>query len=244
MSTGDDIKMLLNAVIMSTGFVERFKMTFIEDDRWKQFIIGLGNTLLITLFAALIGIVIGVVVAVIKVYCYQSGKYKILDTILNIYITVIRGTPVLVQLLIMYFLILQSFNGVVIAIIAFGVNSGAYVAEIVRAGILAVDKGQTEAGRSLGLSAGTTMQTIILPQAIKNILPALANEGITLLKEISIVGYVAIVDLTQAATRIQTRTYDAMFPLFSIAIIYLVLVMGLTALQKKLERRFAASDRR
>jgi len=139
---------------------------------------------------------------------------------------------------------MKSLNGTVIAIIAFGINSGAYAAEIVRAGILAVDKGQTEAGRSLGLSAWTTMESIVLPQAIKNILPALGNEFITLLKETSIVGYVAIVDLTMAATRVQTRTYDAMFPLISIAVIYLVPVMGLTALQKKLERRLASSDRR
>jgi len=219
-------------------------MTFIEDDRWKQFALGLGNTLLITFFAAILGIIIGVTVAVLKVYCYQSGKLKPVDILLNIYLTVIRGTPTLVQLLIMYFIIMKSLNGTVIAIIAFGINSGAYAAEIVRAGILAVDKGQTEAGRSLGLSAWTTMESIVLPQAIKNILPALGNEFITLLKETSIVGYVAIVDLTMAATRVQTRTYDAMFPLISIAVIYLVLVMGLTALQKKLERRLASSDRR
>ena len=233
-----------NSSVFCLSFAERFQMTFIEDDRWKQFALGLGNTLLITFFAAILGIIIGVTVAVLKVYCYQSGKLKPVDILLNIYLTVIRGTPTLVQLLIMYFIIAKSLNGTVIAIIAFGINSGAYAAEIVRAGILAVDKGQTEAGRSLGLSAWTTMESIVLPQAIKNILPALGNEFITLLKETSIVGYVAIVDLTMAATRVQTRTYDAMFPLISIAVIYLVLVMGLTALQKKLERRLASSDRR
>lgn len=235
---------LLFSVMPYVSFEERFRSTFLVDDRWKLFVSGLGNTLFITIFAAMIGVIIGVFVAVAKVYCYNTGKLKPLNAILTAYLTVIRGTPTLVQLLIMYFLILPSFDGVFIAIIAFGVNSGAYVAEIVRAGILAVDRGQTEAGRSLGLSSWTTMSNIVLPQAVKNILPALGNELITLLKETSIVGYVAIVDLTMAANRVQTRTYDALFPLVSIAIVYLVLVMGLTAIQKKLERRFATSDRR
>ena len=231
--------------LATNTLVDKFVKTFITDDRWQLFLEGFINTIIIAFFAAIIGILIGIIVAVAKVYCYQSGKMKVLDKILDIYLTVIRGTPVLVQLLIMYFIIFTNIdNGIVIAIIAFGINSGAYVAEIVRSGILAVDKGQTEAGRSLGLSTWTTMQSIILPQAIKNILPALGNEFITLLKETSIVGYIAIVDLTKAAVAVQTRTYDAMFPLFSIAVVYLILVMGMTALLKKLERRLAKSDRR
>lgn len=210
---------------------------------------GLGVTVFITFFAAIIGIIIGVAVAIGKVYCYQSGTQKplnfVLNLVLDIYLTVIRGTPTLVQLLIMYFIIFKSIsNGIVVAIIAFGINSGAYAAEIVRGGILAVDKGQTEAGRSLGLSTWTTMRTIVLPQAVKNILPSLGNELITLLKETSIVGYIAIVDLTKAAVAVQSATYSALFPLFSIALIYLVMVLGLTALQRKLERRLARSDRR
>lgn len=222
-----------------------FVRTFITENRWKLFAEGLGNTLIITLFAVIIGITIGILVAIGKVYCYQSGKMKWLNTILDIYLTIIRGTPALVQLMIMYFIIFKSIdNGVIIAILAFGINSGAYVAEIVRGGILAVDKGQTEAGRSLGLSTWTTMKIIVLPQAIKNILPALGNEFIVLLKETSVAGYVGIVDLTKAASAVQGRTYEAIFPLISIALIYLIMVMGLSALQKKLERRMAKSDRR
>ncbi len=237
--------MELNAVIAANGLIDKFVQTFITDDRWKMFLQGFGVTIFIAFCAAIIGIIIGIAVAVSKVYCYQSGKHKVLDKLLDVYLTLIRGTPTLVQLLIMYFIIFKSIdNGIIVAILAFGINSGAYVAEIVRSGILAVDKGQTEAGRSLGLSTWTTMQTIILPQAFKNILPALGNEFITLLKETSIVGYIAIVDLTKAAVAVQTRTYDAMFPLFSIALIYLMLVMGMTALQRKLERRLAKSDRR
>lgn len=232
-------------MIAANWFVDKFVQTFITEDRWAMFLKGFGATIFIAFFATIIGVLIGVIVAVSKVYCYQSGKLKVLDKFLDVYLTVIRGTPTLVQLLIMYFIIFKSIdNGIIIAIISFGINSGAYVAEIVRSGILAVDKGQTEAGRSLGLSTWTTMQNIILPQAIKNILPALGNEFITLLKETSIVGYIAIVDLTKAAVAVQSRTYDAMFPLFAIALIYLILVMGLTALLRKLERRLAKSDRR
>lgn len=221
-----------------------FEKTFITQGRWKLFAEGLGNTLLITIIAALIGVVIGILVAVAKVYCKQTGRLKWLNAILEVYLTVIRGTPSMVQLLIMYFVILTSVdNGIVIAMIAFGVNSGAYVAEIVRGGIMSIDKGQTEAGRSLGLSAWTTMRLIVLPQAIKNILPALGNELITLLKETSIVGYIGTMDLTKAAFMVQTRTYEAMFPFISIALVYLLLVMGLSALLKHLEKRLAKSDR-
>jgi His/Glu/Gln/Arg/opine family amino acid ABC transporter permease subunit len=232
--------------IFTASFIaDKFAQTFIEEDRWKTFASGLGVTLLITFFAAILGIIIGMTVAVGKVWCYQSGRLKILDRIFDVYLTVIRGTPTLVQLLIMYFIILKSVdNGIIIAILAFGINSGAYVAEIVRGGILGIDKGQMEAGRSLGLSAWTTMRKIILPQAIKNILPALGNEFITLLKETSVVGYIAITDLTKAAVAVQARTYDAMFPLVSIALIYLLLVTVMTWLQRKVERRLAKSDRR
>lgn len=221
-----------------------FRKTFITQNRWKLFAEGLGNTLLITLIAALIGVIIGILVAVVKVYCKQSGKLKWLNAILEVYLTVIRGTPMMVQLLIMYFIILTSVNnGVLIAMLAFGINSGAYVAEIVRGGILSIDKGQTEAGRSLGLSTWTTMRRIVLPQAIKNILPALGNELITLLKETSIVGYIGTMDLTKAAFMVQSRTFEAMFPFLFIALIYLIMVIGLSALLKKLEKRLAKSDR-
>lgn len=224
--------------------VDGFLKTFVIEDRWKMFLTGFGNTIKIAFFAVILGIVIGIFVAIAKVFHAQTGKMRFFNIILNIYVTLIRGTPMLVQLLIMSFIILKSADGVFVAILAFGINSGAYVSEIVRAGIMAVDRGQTEAGRSLGLTAGMTMKNIVLPQAIKNILPALANEFITLLKDTSIVGYVAIADLTHAASRVQGVTYDPIFPLISIAIVYLIIVIGLTALQKTLERRLARSDRR
>ena len=228
-----------------------FYKTFIREDRYLNFLEGLGNTLLITLFATLIGILIGLIIAVVKVSYAQSAKknifLKIANGICSAYVAVIRGTPMVVQLMIMYYLVFVSFSAdqaIIVAIIAFGINSGAYVSEIVRGGILAVDRGQMEAGRSLGLNYGQTMTNIILPQAIKSILPALGNEFIVLLKETSIVGYIAVVDLTRAADIVRSRTFDAFFSLISIAIVYFILVMGLSALLKRIERRLAKSDRR
>ncbi|MHB1151288.1 MAG: amino acid ABC transporter permease [Eubacteriales bacterium] len=226
----------------------QFYNTMIVDDRWKMLVGGLKNTLIIAFFALLIGVAIGTLVAIIKVMAVMNNKSKLLrflNFICNIYINIIRGTPVVVQLLIMYFIIFVSVtNAVFIAIISFGLNSGAYVAEIMRAGILAVDKGQTEAGRSLGLSGAQTMKSIVLPQAIKNILPALCNEFITLLKETSIAGYVAIQDLTKAGDRIRFSTYDSFIPLIVVALIYLIIVLGLTWVIGKFERRLAKSDNR
>ena len=219
--------------------------TFITADRWEMFVTGLGNTLKIALVATAIGVLIGVTIAIIRVYHKETGRLKILDKICGLYLTVIRGTPVLVQLLIMYYVIFSNVrNGIPVAMLAFGINSGAYVAEIVRAGINAVDKGQTEAGRSLGLNGAATMRSIILPQAIKNILPALGNEFIVLLKETSIVGYIAIMDITKAGDIVRSRTYDAFTSLISVALIYLILVIGLQAILKYVERRLGKSDRR
>ena len=230
------------------SLADRFYNTMIVDNRWHMLLEGLGNTLVIALFSLVIGVAVGIVVAIIKVAATLNRKSKLLkafDFICNIYITIIRGTPVVVQLLIMYFVIFVSVtNAVLIAIISFGLNSGAYVAEIMRAGILAVDRGQTEAGRSLGLSGMQTMRTIILPQAIKNILPALGNEFITLLKETSIAGYIAIQDLTKAGDRIRFSTYDPFMPLIIVALIYLVMVIGLTKLLSAAERRLRKSDSR
>ncbi|MEG0875431.1 MAG: amino acid ABC transporter permease [Clostridiales bacterium] len=218
--------------------------TFIDAGRWQMFVEGLGNTLKIAAVATLIGVCIGVTIAMIRVYHKQSGKMYLADKICGLYLTVIRGTPMLVQLMIMYYVIFSNArNGVPVAMLAFGVNSGAYVAEIVRAGINAVDKGQAEAGRSLGLNGTSTMKSIVLPQAIKNILPALGNEFIVLLKETSIVGYIAIVDLTKAGDIARSRTYDAFTSLISVALMYLVLVIGLQAILKAVERRMAKSDR-
>ncbi|MBO5790120.1 MAG: amino acid ABC transporter permease, partial [Clostridia bacterium] len=216
----------------------------IRDDRYLLFLKGLGNTLLVALFATLLGVLIGAIVAVIKVYNKQTGSLKILSAIAEIYTTVIRGTPVGVQLLIMYNVIfVYSDNAVLVGILGFGINSGAYVAEIIRGGINAVDIGQTEAGRSLGLSSLTTMKSIVLPQAVKNALPSIGNEFIALLKETSVIGFLGVIDLTKAAERVISRTMDVFFPYICIALIYLALVYGLNYLFKKLEKRFAQSDR-
>jgi len=225
-------------------FISMFEKTFIRDNRYQYFLTGLGNTFVIALVATLAGVIIGMIVAVVKVFHHQSGKLKILNLIFELYTTVIRGTPIVVQLLITYNIIFRFSNqAVLIGIFAFSVNSGAYVSEIIRAGIMAVDPGQTEAGRSLGLSQAATMCYIVLPQALKNILPALGNEFIAVLKETSVIGYLGVMDLTKAAESVISRTANVYFPYISIALIYLALVYGLSALFKSLERRMAKSDR-
>ena len=226
------------------NLVNGFVKTFIAEDRYKMFIKGFWNTIQIAFVATIIGVLIGAFVAIIRVYHKQTGKLRILDKVCEIYTTIIRGTPVVVQLLITYNIIFAwSTRAVLIGMIGFGLNSGAYVAEIMRGGINAVDIGQTEAGRSLGLSSATTMKSIVLPQAIKNVLPAIGNEFIALLKETSIIGFLGVIDLTKAAERVISRTMNVYFPYISIAIVYLVLVYGLSYLLKLLERRLAKSDR-
>ncbi len=226
------------------SIAQQFNRTFIVDNRYKYFLTGFQNTIVIALVATLVGIVIGMIVAVVKVMHQKTGKLKILNAIFEVYTTVIRGTPVVLQLLISYNLIFVFSNqAVLIGIIAFGINSGAYVSEIIRAGIMAVDIGQTEAGRSLGLSQSQTMSLIVLPQAFKNVLPALGNEFIALLKETSVIGYLGVMDLTKAAESVISRTANVYFPYLSIALIYLALVLGLSKLFKMLERRLAQSDR-
>lgn len=231
-------------------FIEKFKdsfyQNFIAEDRWKYLTDGLKNTLLITILAILIGIVLGFIVAIIRATHDKTGKMKILNFFAKIYLTVIRGTPVVVQLMIIYFVIFGSvnINKIVVAVLAFGLNSGAYVAEIVRSGIMSIENGQFEAGSSLGLSYRQTMTSIILPQAFKNVLPALANEFIVLLKETSVAGYIAIADLTKGGDVIRSQTYDPFLPLIAVAVIYLVMVMFLTSLVTKLERRLAKNDKR
>ncbi len=225
-------------------FKIRFINNFINDNRWKYIWNGLGVTLKVTLFAVLIGIILGFTIAIIRSTNEKTGKLKIANYICKIYLTVIRGTPVVVQLLIIYFVIFASVNidKVIAAIIAFGINSGAYVAEIVRSGIMSVDNGQMEAGRSLGFNYVQTMWYIILPQALKNVLPALANEFIVLLKETSISGYIALQDLTKGGDIIRGRTYDAFMPLLAVAIIYLILVVILSKGVTLMERRLRSSD--
>ena len=224
---------------------KKFDMAFVSGDRWKLYISGLGMTLEIAFFAAILGLIIGTVVALMKLSTNKRGKKTLWARIANAYIDVIRGTPSVLQLLIMWFIIMKSCkNGVLVAVLSFGINSGAYVAEIVRAGILAVDKGQAEAGRSLGLSKTQTMIYIILPQAIKNVLPPIGNEFIVLLKETAIVGYVSLTDLTRTASQISSRTYEAFMPLIGAAVIYFVIIKILTVLLDKLERRLRKGDHR
>lgn len=225
---------------------ENLFKTLIVDDRWKYYVTGIGNTLLMAVIACALGIVIGLVIAIVKVAHLNSGKLRALNWLCNLYTTVVRGTPVLVQLLIIYYIVFASASlsmAVYVASLAFGLNSGAYVSEIVRAGILSVDKGQTEAGRSLGLNQGQTMRLIVLPQAVKNILPALFNEFISLLKETSVAGWISVIDVTKAGDMIQTRVWTKS-PLLVSAAIYLALVLGLTKIQQLIERRLSAGDRR
>lgn len=237
-------------------FADEFQFVFVEGGRWKWMFEGLGATLEITAVSLIIGIVIGIVIASIRSSFDKNkesmkqrggiGYYilALLNSISKIYLSVIRGTPVVVQLLILYFIILQSVsNGVIVAMVCFGVNSGAYVAEIFRSGIMSVDEGQFEAGRSLGFNYLETMRYIIIPQAFKTVLPTLCNEFIVLIKETSIAGYVGIMDLTKAGDLIRGRTFKAFLPLIAVALIYLAIVTVLTWATGKLERRLRRNER-
>ena len=238
------------------SLADKFYLCFIDDARWTWLVDGLKNTLIITVFALIIGIIIGVIIATIRSTYDKNGEamkkkggvgyvlLRIGNAICSLYLTIIRGTPVVVQLMIMYFVIMiNEQNGVIVAIIAFGINSGAYVAEIFRSGIMSIDQGQFEAGRSLGLNYIQTMIHIIIPQAIKVILPTLWNELIVLIKETSVAGYVGVVDLTKAGDRIRGRTFEAFMPLIAVAIVYLVIVIILTQILKVIERRLRKSER-
>ncbi|MCI9217484.1 amino acid ABC transporter permease [Lachnospiraceae bacterium 42-17] len=228
-----------------TDFSAKFYANFIKDDRWLGLVTGLKVTIIVTLEALLLGVVIGFFVAIIRSYHDKTGKFKILNAVSRVYLTVIRGTPTMIQILIMYLVIFgsSSMDSIIIGGIAFGINSGAYVAEIIRSGIMSIPEGQTEAGRSLGLSYSQTMWLIIVPQAFKNVLPALVNEMIVLIKETAIIGYIGEQDLTKAAMIIQSRTFDAFMPLLAAALIYLALVMLLTFFMNKLERRLRSNER-
>ena len=223
-------------------WLAQLETTFIEKQRYLLLVDGLKNTLIITAGALVIGVVIGSLVAMIK-YCGQDSRLlRPLCWLCSVYTTVIRGVPVVVQLLIFYFLILKSSDGLVVGIVTFGINSGAYVAEIIRGGIMAVDEGQNEAGRSLGLNFAQTMLYIIIPQALKNVLPALANEFIVLLKETSVACYVAVNDLTKGGEIIRSQTYIQAMPLLIVAALYLIMVVFFSHLVSKLERRLRSSD--
>ena len=225
------------------NWFEKLYETFIVDNRYMWMVEGLGNTLIITFGALAIGVVIGALVAVAKYYCEGNKKLRWVNWLCDLYTTVIRGIPMTVLLLLFFFVLFVSArNGVPVAVAAFGINSGAYIAELIRSGINAVDKGQMEAARSLGMSKGQAMVKVVMPQAIKYILPAIGNECIALLKETSVAGYVAVVDVTKAATNIRNKTYDAVNPIILLALIYLVMVVGLTRLLAIMERRLRKSD--
>ena len=227
----------------------KFIANFITDDRWKYFTNGLGTTYTVSFFAVILGVIIGVLIAVVRSSADKMERpplvIRILNFICKIYLTVIRGTPAMIQLLIMYYIIFGSVDVSkrVVAILTFGINSGAYVAEIIRSGIMSVDQGQFEAGRSLGLGYIQTMWYIIIPQAFKNVLPALGNEFITLLKETSICGYIALTDVTHGANTVRSQTYEPYMPLFGAALIYLVSVSVLSTLITRLERRLRVNER-
>ena len=227
---------------MSAWF-EKLNETFIVSGGYRYIIEGFQNTVIITLGALMIGVVIGSLIAIIKYFAEESPKLKPLAMVCDLYTTVIRGIPITVLLLLCYLVIMVTSSDLTVAITAFGINSGAYMAELIRSGINAVDKGQMEAGRSLGMTRGQAMRTVIFPQAVRYILPAIGNEFIALLKETSVAGYVTIVDLTRAGNLIRNNTHDALNPLLLVALIYLTLVVVLTSLLGLLERKLAKSDK-
>ncbi|MDD4370029.1 MAG: amino acid ABC transporter permease [Anaerostipes sp.] len=225
-------------------FMSDFYKVFIYADRYKMFLEGLRMTLLVSVVAVVLGIVLGLVLAIMKMSAVRKGRRTLLSVIANIYIDIIRGTPTVVQLMIMYFLVFQARAGFWVGVFTFGLNSAAYVAEIIRAGIMAVDQGQMEGGRSLGLSYGQTMKDIIIPQAVKNILPALGNEFIVLVKETAILGYVSIQDLMKAADFVASRTFITFMPLVGCAVVYYVVIKILSLGLNAFERRLRKNDNR
>lgn len=243
------MSLLSTAISMSffSDISDQLIQTFVTGNRYLYILEGLLNTLLITFFAVLLGVFLGALVALVKVaHSNNPNRLKIANGICTLYLTIIRGTPVVVQLLIMYYIILNgtAVNDITTAILAFGINSGAYVAEVIRSGIQSIDRGQMEAGRSLGLSQRTTMIKIIFPQALKNVLPAVGNEFIALLKETSVAGYIGIQDLTKGGDIIRSQTFLPFTPLVTTAAVYLIIVIGLTTLLTKFERRLHRSDYR
>ena len=224
--------------------LDSYYRAFIAEQRYLMYLDALKMTLLVSLLAIILGVALGTILALMRMTAERRGKSTLLSKIAYVYIDIIRGTPTVTQLLIMYFVVLKGVDGLIVGTVTFGLNSAAYVAEIIRAGILAVDHGQMEGGRSLGLSYGQTMKDIILPQAVKNILPALGNEFIVLIKETAILGYVSIVDLTKVADFVTSRTYEAFAPLIGTAIIYYLVVKVLTLVLGAVERRLRQSDKR
>lgn len=218
---------------------EMIYKTLILDDRYKYILSGLLNTVVMAFFAVIIGIILGLIVSIIRNDYEVNKKHKILNFISKMYVEIIRGTPVILQLMIIYYVIFKSvnINIILVGIIAFGINSGAYVSEIIRSGIKSIDKGQMEAGLSLGLKYKQVMKLIVLPEAFRNILPSLGNEFITLLKETSVGAYIGIIELTKSGDIIASRTYDYFFPLIIVAIVYLILTLSLSKMVNIMERR-------
>ena len=234
----------MNFMLLAKTLGEQFYDTLIKDNRYMLYLEGLGNTLVTALGAMVLGLILGICIALVLYVHKKFGKLKVLKWICDVYIYIIRGTPVVLQLMIMYFVVLVFIpNGVIVAIITFGLNSGAYVAELFRGGLESVDHGQLEAGLSLGLTNSQTLTKIIIPQGMRTSLPSLCNEFIALVKETSVVGYIAIMDVTFAARLIQSRTLDAFVPLIISAIIYLTLVTILTVLLRQFERRLSRGQR-
>lgn len=225
---------------MINEIIEDFNKAILVDNRYIYILEGIKNTILISLISVIIGVLIGIIIAVIKAYNKETKKIKIISKICDLYVIIIRGTPILLQLMIIYYVVFRNvrdINLIFVASLAFGINSGAYVSEIIRAGIESIDKCQMEAGRSLGLSYFQTLKLIIMPQAIKNILPAIGNEFITLIKETSVAGYIGVRDLTKASDIIASRTYNYFFPLIIAATIYLIMILVLTKILNIFERR-------
>lgn len=233
-------------MILDFNLKQAVYINFVKDDRYLYVLGGLENTLIITIFSVLIGIFFGFLFALIRNFCAYTGKFKFLNTIIKFFVVIIRGTPVILQLMILFFCVFnfRGVNSIFVAIIGFGINSTAYVSEIFRAGFKSIDKGQIEAGRSLGLNYFFCMRYIILPQAFKNVLPAICNELVSLVKETSVAGYIAVQDLTKAGEIIKSRTYDAWTPLVFVALIYLILTYCLTCLSNCFERRFSKHERK
>lgn len=220
---------------------ENIYNSFIYQDRYKYYLTGLGNTIIMAFFACLIGVILGLILSLIIDYNEKTGKLYLLSAFARMYIGIIRGTPALLQLMILYYIIFKSvnINIVVVGIISFGLNSGAYVSQIIRSGLISIPKGQEEASTMLGFNYFQTMKYVIMPQALRNVLPALGNEFITLLKETSVAGYIGILELTKASDIVASSTYDYFFPLLIVAIIYLILTLGLTKLLNFFERRLS-----
>lgn len=237
-----DENTLVKDVEEEQGFVGILKFIFIDENRWQYYMKGLGTTLLISFLSVFVGVVLGLLVAMIRIHADRKKKRTISSIVASLYVDIVRGTPSVLQLMIIYFAVFHSRAGIIAAVVSFGINSGAYVSEVIRGGIQAVDKGQIEAGRSLGLNYKDTMRFIVIPQAIKNILPAMGNEFIQLIKETSILGYVGIVDLTKAASYVSSRTYQMFIPLVAAGVIYYFIVKALSILLKNLERRMRESD--